>query len=211
MDQTNTIQKRESSDDRRLAIALASKQLIIEKGIEGLRMRDIADRVGINIATLHYHVPSKEALFELVAHHIKNTFAAQSHRRPRTNLSPLRRLRMELEDFRETITDDPELVIIFCEMLDKARRDTRVNDVMNPMHAFWTNQFVEILTAGIADGIFRPNLDPLAGGLLLSGALGDFWRRHPIDLEIFDRLALELVRAVINPNSPDYIDKDSAK
>ncbi|MDB5535826.1 MAG: TetR/AcrR family transcriptional regulator, partial [Devosia sp.] len=50
--------KRESGDDRKVAIALAARALIVEKGMEGLRTRDIADRVGINIATLHYHVPS---------------------------------------------------------------------------------------------------------------------------------------------------------
>ena len=55
-------QKRESTEDRRAAIARAARELIVEKGVEGLRTRDIAERVGINIATLHYHVPSKEAL-----------------------------------------------------------------------------------------------------------------------------------------------------
>jgi AcrR family transcriptional regulator len=51
LDQTNT--KRESGDDRRLAIAAAARAIIVEKGLEGLRTRDIAKRVGINIATLH--------------------------------------------------------------------------------------------------------------------------------------------------------------
>ncbi|MBI4046729.1 MAG: TetR family transcriptional regulator, partial [Devosia nanyangense] len=46
--------RRESTEERRRAIAMAARQLIIEKGFEGLRTRDIADRVGINIATLHY-------------------------------------------------------------------------------------------------------------------------------------------------------------
>jgi AcrR family transcriptional regulator len=44
-----------------------ARALIIEKGFEGLRMRDFADRVGIIIAALHSHVPSKQALIELVA------------------------------------------------------------------------------------------------------------------------------------------------
>ncbi len=55
------------TDDRRAAIAIAARALIVEKGVEGLRTRDIAQRVGINVATLHYHVPSKEALIALVA------------------------------------------------------------------------------------------------------------------------------------------------
>ena len=59
--------KRAPTDDRRREIAAAARDLIVEKGVEGLRTRDIAERVGINVATLHYHVPTKEALIELVA------------------------------------------------------------------------------------------------------------------------------------------------
>ncbi len=72
LDHPNT--KRESRDDRRLAIAAAARAIIIEKGLEGLRTRDIALRVGINVATLHYHVPSKEALIALVADSLHRDF-----------------------------------------------------------------------------------------------------------------------------------------
>ena len=63
-----------AGDDRRDAIARAARSLIVEKGVEGLRTRDIADRVGINIATLHYHVPTKEALIELVTPTFTNSW-----------------------------------------------------------------------------------------------------------------------------------------
>jgi AcrR family transcriptional regulator len=191
--------KRESTDDRRAAIAMAARALIIEKGFEGLRTRDIADRVGINIATLHYHVPSRQALIELVAQTIKAQFKEQGKRRPRINLSPLVRLRMEFEDFRENLIEHPDLAIIFSEMMDKARRDVNVEDVVAPLHTFWTGQFEHILAAGITDGSFRPDLHQRAGALLISGALSDYWRRSPKDIPTYDRLALELERAVINP------------
>ena len=67
----------ENWDVRRRAIAAAARELIVEKGFEGLRTRDIADRVGINIATLHYHVPTKEALIGLVAQSMRDEFIAQ--------------------------------------------------------------------------------------------------------------------------------------
>ena len=71
---------RGSSDIRRPAIAAAARALIAERGFEGLRTRDIAERVGINVATLHYHVPSKEALIELVAQSMRDDFIAQQQR-----------------------------------------------------------------------------------------------------------------------------------
>ena len=86
--------KRESGEDRRLAIARAARAIIVEKGLEGLRMRDIAARVGINIATLHYHVPSKEALVALVAESLRRDFRAQALRHPRQGKSGLEQLRL---------------------------------------------------------------------------------------------------------------------
>ena len=78
--------RRAPTDDRRAAIARAARELIVEKGVEGLRTRDIADRVGINVATLHYHVPSKEALIELVADSLRQEFMSQHATRPRAQL-----------------------------------------------------------------------------------------------------------------------------
>src|SRR5690349_7295899 len=108
--------KRERGDDRRAAIAEAARQIIIEKGLEGLRTRDIAARVGINIATLHYHVPSKEALIALVADSLRQDFRAQAQRHPRDGKNALERLHLEFDDFRETVRDMPELIIILTEL-----------------------------------------------------------------------------------------------
>ena len=82
---------RRDTDQRRLEIAAAARALIAERGFEGLRTRDIAERVGINIATLHYHVPSKEALVELVAQSLRDEFKATDYavRDLRVNFSRL--------------------------------------------------------------------------------------------------------------------------
>jgi len=197
MSDIQTSIRRESGEDRRRAIALAARQLIIEKGLEGLRTRDIAERVGINIATLHYHVPSKEALIQLVAETIRDQFAEQGARRPRSHLPPLRQLEMELEDTRETITETPDLVMVFVEMLDHARRNSQVDAVMTPIHTHWTNQFEAILAQGVADGTFRANLDPEAQARIITGALGDFWHRSPEKLAEFDAIGAEIVRGVV--------------
>ena len=168
--------KRESGDDRRLAIAAAARDIIVEKGLEGLRTRDIAARVGINIATLHYHVPSKEALVALVAESIRNDFKAQSRRRSRDNKTALELLRMEFEDFAESITDMPQLIVVMAELSERARRDDEIAAIMSPLGDFWRNQFVQILGKGMTDGSFRSDIDPSAGALMITGALSEYGR-----------------------------------
>src|SRR3954471_22931156 len=105
MNQAPTLPQRLPTDDRRTAIAVAARALIVEKGVEGLRTRDIAKRVGINIATLHYHVPTKEALIGLVAETMKVEFRRQSLTRPRAHLSAVERLEHEFYDFREMYSE----------------------------------------------------------------------------------------------------------
>ncbi|MDP2781260.1 TetR/AcrR family transcriptional regulator [Devosia sp.] len=189
--------RRESGDDRRLAIAAAARSIIVEKGLEGLRTRDIADRVGINIATLHYHVPSKAALIALVAESIRLDFRNQALRNSRADKSALQQLRLEFADFRETIHDTPELIIVLTALIEKARRDPEIGAIMTPIYDFWRSQFVEIFRAGIADGSFRPNLDPAAAALITTGALSDYWRQWTSFRPAIDQLLAELERAFI--------------
>lgn len=189
--------RRESGDDRRLAIAAAARAIIIEKGLEGLRTRDIAARVGINIATLHYHVPSKEALIALVADSLRNDFKSQAMRRPRAGKSGLEQLHLEFDDFRETMLDMPDLIVILTELIARARRDPVVAEIMIPMREFWKNQIAGIFRLGIADGSFRADIDPDAAALITTGTLSDCWRRTDMNPALLDRLLAELERAFI--------------
>ena len=44
----------------------AASEVFIERGMDGARMQDIADRAGINKSLLHYYYRSKEKLFNAV-------------------------------------------------------------------------------------------------------------------------------------------------
>lgn len=56
-----------STKERILHIA---EETFAEKGFEGTRTRDIAERAGINISTLHFHWKSKEELYSAVYQHL---------------------------------------------------------------------------------------------------------------------------------------------
>lgn len=194
----STTGKRESGDERRVAIALAARQIIVEKGLEGLRTRDIAARVGINIATLHYHVPSKEALVALVAESIRFDFRAQAMRHSRVGKTALEQLHLEFDDFRETVRDMPELIIILTELGERARRDSAIAAIVTPLHQFWRNQFIEIYRLGIADGSFRLDLDPEAAGLITTGAMSDCWRQSIVSQsDRLEQVLAEIERSFI--------------
>lgn len=188
----NPYPKRESKDERRAAVALAARALIVEKGLEGLRTRDIAERVGINIATLHYHVPTKEALIALVAESLRDDFKSQALRHPKSGPGAAQ-LREEFMEFRETVAEMPEVIGVLSELVDRARRDTSIAEIILPMQAYWTSQYAEIFRLGIADGSFRPSIDPDAAAVITTAALTDCWRPHRRDQ--LDAVIAELERA----------------
>ncbi|HEY8576230.1 MAG TPA: TetR/AcrR family transcriptional regulator [Devosia sp.] len=186
-------QRRESGEDRRVAIAGAARAIIVEKGLEGLRTRDIAARVGINIATLHYHVPTKEALIALVAASLRDDFKSQALRHPKAGLAAAAQLREEFKEFREMVAEMPQVIGVLSELVDRARRDTTIADIILPMQAFWTQQYTEIFRLGITDGSFRKSIDPAAAAVITTAALTDCWRPHRRDQ--LDSVIAELERA----------------
>ena len=62
--------------DRRQALVAAAFRRIASDGFEGLRTRDVAADVGVNIATLHYYFPIKEASIRGVIGFAMQRFAA---------------------------------------------------------------------------------------------------------------------------------------
>lgn len=189
--------RRGTADDRRRAIAAAARALIVEKGVEGLRTRDIAERVGINVATLHYHVPSKEALIGLVAESLKDEFRRQSAGRPRAALTPGQRLDHEFSDFREMYFERPEVLAVMSEMMERARRDPVIKAALHPLMARWREMMADILQDGAADGTFRDDLDPEPAAQMVVGAMVSFWRSGANNTEAYyDRICAELKRAL---------------
>ncbi|MEO6015165.1 MAG: TetR/AcrR family transcriptional regulator [Devosia sp.] len=197
MIETPTIAPRRApTDDRRAAIAKAARELIVEKGVEGLRTRDVAERVGINVATMHYHVPTKEALVELVAESLQDFFRGQSIARPRAHLSAGERMDLEFVDFREIALEKPEIMLVFSELIERARRDERIGAAILPLKKKWRQILVDLLTEGVSEGSYRTNLDPDACATMLMSTMIGFCRNRHKDSSAYERLVAELQRAI---------------
>jgi AcrR family transcriptional regulator len=160
-----------ATDERKRSIAAAARSLIVEKGFEGLRTREIADRVGINVATLHYHIPTKDALVELVAQSMKDEFMAQHELYPREGLSPRQLLELEIDSHRAARRDNPELLLVMEEMGRRARHDPAIARYIDPMRLYWRQGIIEILEAGVGDGTFRADLDPRSAVYMVIGVM----------------------------------------
>ena len=107
-----TVARQSVSEKRRQELVLAAYREIAARGFEGLRTREVAAEVGVNIATLHYYFPTKESLIRAVLDHAMNRF--------RTTLaphgSPTDQLRIYLRSVRTLLVEEPELGAVMAEL-----------------------------------------------------------------------------------------------
>jgi AcrR family transcriptional regulator len=140
---------------RRQELVGAAYELIGENGFEGLRTRDVAARVGVNIATLHYYFPSKEALIEGVLEHAMMRF--RSTLAPHG--SPADQLRNHLRAVRKLLAEEPELTAVMGELALRSARDKKIAGIMAELYEGWHATMRGLLRRAVKEGGLRPELD----------------------------------------------------
>ena len=141
--------------DRRSALVLAAYRQIAVRGFEGLRTREVAAEVGVNIATLHYYFPTKEKLIEGVVEHAMRRF--QSTLEPHGSSAD--QLRNYLRAVRRLVQDEPELGAVMGELMLRSARDPALAGTMEQMYEVWHRTVRGLLKRAVKDGHMRPDVD----------------------------------------------------
>ena len=131
-------------DQRRGELVRAAFQLIAEKGLEGLRTRDIAKRVGINIATLHYHFKTKEALLAAVVAFVTQMFRA-FHAPARPNAKGRDQLAQLLAGQAGRRRAESKVDAVLQELMLRARRDPVVKKAFAALLKTWNATVADIV------------------------------------------------------------------
>lgn len=144
---------------RRTALLQATFDVIAEVGFEGLRTRAVADRAGVNVATLHYYFPTKQELIEGLAQFLGAKFVLVHGPAPEpSGYQTLDRLRQEFSDGRYYREHEPKMLLVMEEFGLRGKRDAEVRKVVEMMYGHWRHGLEEIVAGGIAEGTFRPEL-----------------------------------------------------
>lgn len=148
----------EHRDERRRAILQAALLVLAERGLEGLRTREVAARAGVNIATLHYYFASKEELIAEVGWFLVARFKEEGETIPAEQ--PLVRLRGELRSIRQRVRASPETFLALNEMWLRASRDKVMARTCKKIAQRWVDYLAETIRAGQAQKTVRADLDP---------------------------------------------------
>ena len=157
--------------ERQEELVAAAYGLVATRGFEGLRTRDVAGAVGLNVATLHYYYPTKEALIRGVVGHAMGRF--------RSTLSPAgspgEQLRAHLGGLRRLARDEPELFAVMGELALRARRDRAIAAIVRETDEVWHATLAGLLRRAQKEGAIAPVLKPDdAAGVIVATLKGIF-------------------------------------
>ena len=171
------------SESRKDALVAAAFQVIATRGFEGLRTREVAASVGVNIATLHYYFPRKEDLIRGVVAHAMGRFrgtlggAGSAEAQLRAHFLGLRRL----------ARDEPELFAVMAELTIRAARDASLRKIVGGTDDAWREMLGTLLRRAQEDGAVPADVDPSGMTAVIVAALKGTFMLPAIEPEIVER------------------------
>jgi AcrR family transcriptional regulator len=148
------------SNERRRAIVQAAYQTLAEKGFEGLRMREIAKKAGIDHSTLHYYFAGKEALIAGVVDHIVQDLAIGRPDIDNRELSPREVIAGHFDALVRQMEQTPEMFVVLVELQARAVREPALRAIFTKNDRGWRGFLVEALRAGVQKNEFPATLQP---------------------------------------------------
>ncbi|GCE23018.1 TetR/AcrR family transcriptional regulator [Dictyobacter kobayashii] len=177
-----------STDEQRLRLVQSAYQLLAEKGMAGLRIREVASRIGLNHATLLYYFPTKEALIHAVVAFCVHQFEViQTPRASSLSTPPNEQLRQRyLSDLAYQLREAPEVFLVLDELLLYARRDPATHRVLSEAVTVWQSSLESLIHQEITAGRFRADLDVRSTALTLMAfcqGIGLLLHTQPTDID----------------------------
>jgi TetR/AcrR family transcriptional regulator len=131
------------------------------RSYDGARVDSIARRCRLSKNMLYHYFGSKEGLFIAVLEHMYEMFRKRQRDFAARAADPVKAMRQLVAHTFSALLDHPEVIALLnSENLHHGRhikRSRRVRDLYDPL----VDTIREVLRRGVADGVFRPNIDPV--------------------------------------------------
>jgi TetR/AcrR family transcriptional regulator, regulator of cefoperazone and chloramphenicol sensitivity len=188
-----------SADERSQQIVATAFDALAEHGFEGFRTRDIADRLGINSATLHHHFATKDDLIAAVADELVRRF--QTERAPQTEkpLAAIDAFERQLADAIYYRTKRPALIAVYREFVARAPRDPHIAALVAHLDETWRQDLRQTLEQASTEHRLKPGIDcEIMSGLLLHVLWGLV--TSPADARYINQACRQLQAMVMAPD-----------
>ena len=147
-------------------ILMEAAKLFRQKGFGGTSMRDLAEQVGMEAASLYYHIGSKEEILEKICFNVARTYISHLEEIEQTNESNLEKLKELIRlHIRMMITDGSEVSVTNHDW--KYLSDEKLSE-FKELRSFYENRVQSLLDQGVNEGEFAKVNTTIALYTLLS-------------------------------------------
>ena len=148
-------------DRTREAILVAAQKEFAAKGLSGARVDAIARRARANKRMIYHYFGSKDGLYLAALERVYEDLRGSEKTLDLAHLAPEAAIRRLVEFTFDYSRRHPELIsLINNENLHGARHLRRSKKVRG-LHSPFVALIADILQRGVAQGVFRPGLDPV--------------------------------------------------
>ena len=179
-------------EPRKDALVAAAYKVLATRGFEGLRTREVAAAVGVNIATLHYYFPHKEDLIRGVVGYAMGRF--------RGTLggvgSAEDQLRAHFRGLRVLSRDEPELFAVMAELAIRGVRDASLRKIVGGTDDAWRATLRTLLRRAQDEGAVSADLDPEGMAAVIVATLKGTFMLPATEPENVERTFRQLVTLV---------------
>lgn len=145
--------------DRRERILLSAATLFARKGVAATTVREIADEVGILSGSLYHHFESKEAIVDEVISSYLEDLRGRYKQVLARDVDPRTRLHDLIVTSLEVVEAHPHATEIYQNDVNYLSQIERFSYLKNAGKEV-QNSWLEVINAGIGQGVFRDDLDP---------------------------------------------------
>jgi AcrR family transcriptional regulator len=157
--------------DRRQRILATAAELFARKGVAATTVRQIADQVGILSGSLYHHFESKEAIVDEILSAYLTDLRNRYRQLPPSRTDPRTRLRHLVRTSLEAVQTHPHATEICQNEANYLRATERFGYLRSgarEVQSIW----VEAISAGVDEGVFRADLDPTMCYRLIRDTIG---------------------------------------
>src|SRR5215510_6399618 len=161
MANTKSRPQRRDPDRTRESILAAAQHEFAAKGLSGGRVDAIARRAGANKRMIYHYFGNKDGLYLAALERVYEGLRGSERTLNLDHLAPALAIKRLVEFNFDYSRKHPELIsLINSENLHRARHLARSKKVRQ-LHSPFVKLIGDILRRGVADGVFRPGLDPV--------------------------------------------------
>ncbi|HUH50752.1 MAG TPA: TetR/AcrR family transcriptional regulator [Flavobacterium sp.] len=177
------------TENTEVEILNAAKEIFQQKGMDGTRMQEIADKAKINKALLHYYYRSKQLLFEAVFKSAFGLLAPQLNKVLNDNTDLFEKITNFTESYISFVIKHPYLPNFVIQELN------RNPEFIQKLRAEKHFPTIDTFRTQVAEAIQQGRIRPIEAEQLLINI---------ISLNIFPFIGEPLLKALINADKATY-------